>query len=751
MIKDILSNNKILESLAFFKDEKFGGYFSAIDYDKNNILTKEKSIEDQSLVLLGLLFANNTASKSNIVKLTQYIKDSIDEKFGGVIEFKESYGLINELGNTKTTYRTFLALYALLLASNYLEDKSLAKLVEKEYFIVQNKVFNNSTKTYLNKLTSDYSHVMDSSEHINAISYSLLLSTLLVENTEVLDKDTVKSIIDRDLQSLIRKINTFKTVVDKTDKYGDLLPNSVVDGESIAITVFALSKVYDLNKDKEILKSIEKVVLFLNEYLWDKKYKGYFTHSNIDGKVTIHKEFVTLLTSAIPVKTSRVNLFALLANKIANKYLNNFNTNYIYKVENYLISLYDKVNGGFFIGEGYFWTPPSTPVGPFHRLMLPSRETPGTFHFGSSSFLRLYNKYVSSQAVALLAFNYQQEDSLILEQKIPKSVYEPISNHQLIDHNFDLKDQEYINVNDYISGEKHIEWIMEGYTPKIGFGWTPNHAPIGTKPDKTPAVFGTHHSISNLKVLGKEIENKAEIANWIRACQRENGAYGEYPGGPSDVLNTYLAIDLLDILGEKDFGNKEKCIEFLQSCQNEDGGFGVVPGFKSDLFHSNLAAVALETLGAKPKELNSLINYYLSARNPDGGFGEYVGAESDTYSCYRTISTFALYNLEIPDKEKTANFIKSCQQTDGGFSNDSSGISSMIATYHCSASLTLLGEKPNDLKGALNWLSKCQTPDGGFSNIPGVTTGTIDEGFAAVQSICLLLNGLNNKWAVFVS
>lgn len=59
MIKDILSNNKILESLAFFKDEKFGGYFSAIDYDKNNILTKEKSIEDQSLVLLGLLFANN--------------------------------------------------------------------------------------------------------------------------------------------------------------------------------------------------------------------------------------------------------------------------------------------------------------------------------------------------------------------------------------------------------------------------------------------------------------------------------------------------------------------------------------------------------------------------------------------------------------------------------------------------------------------------------------------------------------------
>lgn len=60
MMKDILSNNKILESLVFFfKDEKFGGYFSAIDYDKNNILTKEKSIEDQSLVLLGLLFAND--------------------------------------------------------------------------------------------------------------------------------------------------------------------------------------------------------------------------------------------------------------------------------------------------------------------------------------------------------------------------------------------------------------------------------------------------------------------------------------------------------------------------------------------------------------------------------------------------------------------------------------------------------------------------------------------------------------------
>lgn len=734
-----LELNKMNEVVNMFRDEKFGGYFSAINYDVSEKLTLEKSIEDHAILLIGAVKSGN---KSLTEELVNYVINFLDDEQGGIIDFREQYGLINELGNIKTTYKMFLVGYSLALAGDFIKDSS-AITKSKELVDLANKYCFVEGR-YVSKISRNFDKVMNSNETTASLALSILVNSELVEENLPQYGDYLK----RDALSLVNKVLENGAVPDVTDKYNSLLPDSKVDGEVAALVSISLYRASKILDDPTLENVAMKVLDFVNQKLWDKVYGGYFTHCGVDGNVEIHKEFVTLLTSAIPVKTSKVNLLVLLANKL----VNNSESDVIVRVEKYLSTLYDNVNGGFFIGEGYFWTPPAIPVGPFHRLMLPTRETAGVFYFGASSFLRLYNKYISSQALALIVFfnsNFKSS-ALETENKIGKSKY--VASKVEVDFlKSKLVDQQGVNLASSEFIERHLNYIAGGYTKKIGFGWTPHISPIGTKSDKTPAVFGTHHSIANLKVLGGEIKDKEEVAAWIRCCQSPNGAFGEYPGGPSDVLNTYLAIDLLDILGTDNWGDKEKCIEFLQSCQNEDGGFGVVPGFKSDLFHSNLAAVALKTLGENPKNLDALINYYLSARNEDGGFGEYVGAASDSYSCYRTISTFALYGLEIPDKESTINFIRGCQDKTGGFSNDKIGKASMIATYHCVASLYLLDSEPDDKEGAYNWLINCQTADGGFSNIPKVTTGTIDEGFAAIQSLAMLKGGLSKKWAIYVS
>lgn len=744
-----LKEERLIENLDMFKDSEFGGYYSAISYDGKNILTREKSLEDQSYILLGML----REKKKNMDKIRNqynYILSFLDKENGGIVEFTENYGIINELGKIKTTHRTFLGIYSLLKGALYLKDYKLLKDLTHHFLNIQEKVFDFVSKSYISKYSMDYSKILDSNEDSRILIYSILISTTILDKITENEKE-IDFIFKRDLLSLIDKIKKYNTIINKTDKYGGIVSDSYIDCEDLALTVLALFESYKLINEKSLISHIHKLVDYMNSNLWDRKYGGYFTHCNIDGKVTIHKEYVTLLTASIPIKSSRVNLFALLANKIYIRVENTI-SDYNLKTEKYLATLYDKVNKGFFIGEGYFWSPPSTPVGPFQRLMLPNRDIAGTFHFGSTPFLRLYNKYVSSQAIALCVLNYGENiESLNLtkwENTVTKVSLNPMIE---TDNNINLSEKVKYIFPKNLNTEKHIKWIMEGYTKNIGFGWTPNLAPIGTKPDNTPSIFGTHHSISNLKILGQEIKDSKDIAHWIRCCQDVNGAFAEYPGGPSDVLNTYLALNTLDILGERNLGNKKKCIEFLRSCQNKDGGFGVVPGFKSDLFHSNLAAVSLKTLDNEPKHINKLISYFLESRNDDGGFGEYMGAESDTYSCYRAISTLALYNKEIPNKDKTIKFLLKCQQLDGGFSNDRLGVSSMIATYHCVAALTLLKVKFKGVKSTIDWLISCQTPDGGFSNIPKVTTGTIDEGFAAIQSIAMLLNNINSRWLVFVS
>jgi prenyltransferase beta subunit len=307
------------------------------------------------------------------------------------------------------------------------------------------------------------------------------------------------------------------------------------------------------------------------------------------------------------------------------------------------------------------------------------------------------------------------------------------------------------DLRDWLDLDRHLRYIHRSFTPGQGYGWTPRVAPLGSGANHAPSAFGTHHCVANLRALGGAPEEPAQVAEWLRHTQARSGAFADYPGGPADVLNTYLVVNALQLIGEGGPVRPDACVDFLRQCQNDDGGFGVVPGFLSDLFHTNLAVVALHSLGAAPRDPDGCARYLIAAANPDGGYGERVGTPSDTYSVYRAVGTLAVLGRELPDPRGAIQFVQRCQGPGGGFRNDLSSRETLIATYHAVAALFLLGVRPGRPDDCRRWLASCQTPDGSFSIVPGVSSGTIDEGFAAVQSLAILAGALSPYFAIAVS
>lgn len=141
----------------------------------------------------------------------------------------------------------------------------------------------------------------------------------------------------------------------------------------------------------------------------------------------------------------------------------------------------------------------------------------------------------------------------------------------------------------------------------------------------------------------------------------------------------------------------------------------------------------------------------MRSRTGDGGYGQRVGTPADVYSIYRAAGTLALFGLDLPDRDRAIDWLRGTQGPNGGFRHDTASRESLIATYHAVAALFLLGGEPVEPKAVVQWLQTCQTDEGTFSNIPGVSSGTIDEAFAAVQSLAILAGGLDRYFAILVS
>ncbi|EID77431.1 hypothetical protein W59_23815 [Rhodococcus opacus RKJ300 = JCM 13270] len=712
-----------------------------MDHAGNEVLTSERTLYAHALIALADLAAQPDRAAASLELMVGFA----DQSHGGFIEVREVSGIPHELGNVKTAEAQLAAVVAVLIAdpANYGDRPAALGAAALDWL---DRTMLSGSGDYLATVSRDGSKVIDDSITALAQAFGLWAHACAVRR-ELRSEESLRRRAER-----IRDVLCSPQGVVASKLRPDGMPavDAKVDGTASAVMAIALAQAGNILSDESFAERARTVLEFIDENLWDKRFAGYWDHCDLDGKITVHREFITLLNAAIPVKTSRTNAWLVLAASIVHGPKHEA----VARGAGYLRKLHDDVHGGVFIGEGYFWTPPGTPVGPFERLMLPTRRTAGISYFGASSFLRLYNKFPESQALAAWAFNVAEDLPAEPLSQLPPAGSLPIPLSAVPRSDLQvatIADLAPVDLSALMDQERHIAVIDAAYTPHLGFGWTHRRSPLGSQPDRTPSVFGTHHSIANLKVLGGAVRNPQGVAGWLRSTQAANGAFGEYPGGPADVLNTYLAVNALDLLGDNDFGDRDACVQYLRACQNDDGGFGVVPGFISDLFHTNLAAVALHTLKADPRSTDACVDYLLRSRTGDGGYGQRVGTPADVYSIYRAAGTLALFGLDLPDRDRAIDWLRGTQGPNGGFRHDTASRESLIATYHAVAALFLLGGEPVEPKAVVQWLQTCQTDEGTFSNIPGVSSGTIDEAFAAVQSLAILAGGLDRYFAILVS
>ncbi|MCE6996333.1 hypothetical protein LZG04_16230 [Saccharothrix sp. S26] len=738
--------NTFSERVRDFLDTAFtasgaDGHASAVDHTGRHVLTSERTLGAHATIALADLAAHPDRAAASLAALL----DFADPRHEGFVEVEEISGIPHELGNVKTSEAQLLAVVAALSADPQVHGPRPAE-VGGRVLDWLDRTLRDDRGCYLAAVSRDGAKLLD--DAVTALSQSLgLWATALAVRHGLRSTDDLRQRVElvSDVLCSIEGVVPSRVRPDGTPAL-----EAKVEGTSSAITAIALAEAATVLGDDTVAQRAREVFAFLEAHLWDSRFDGYWDHCDLDGRITVHREFITLLNAAIPIKTSRTNAWLVIAAAA----VHGAGHDTVGRAARYLRTLHDDAHGGVFIGEGYFWTPPGNPVGPFERLMLPSRRTAGISYFGASSFLRLYNKFPESQALASWAFQVAGD---VVTEALPQAA--PAGSPSLPTADVPradlvatrIADLPPVDLTSVMDRERHLAVIGAAYTPHYGFGWTHRRSPLGSQPDRTPSVFGTHHSIANLKVLGGEVPDPDGVADWLRSTQSPLGMFGEYPGGPSDVLNTYLAINALDLLGVDDFGDREACVAHLRACQNQDGGFGVVPGFISDLFHTNLAVVALHTLKAEPRDIDACVDYLLRSRTGDGGYGQRVGTPADVYSIYRAAGTLALFGLALPDRDDAVRWLRDAQGPGGGFRHDLSSRESLIATYHAVAALFILGGEPADREAVVRWLQTCQTAEGTFSNIPGVSSGTIDEAFAAVQSLAILAGGLDPYFAILVS
>ncbi|MDB8858651.1 prenyltransferase/squalene oxidase repeat-containing protein [Pediococcus acidilactici] len=733
--KEIINNNEW--------DQYFGGLFSAFKGD-NQILSREKFLYDQVIGLLNSIESNDkVASKKYLIYVKKWLENDTNPSL-----IKEEYGNNIDMGLFKDSEKWYEIADILKYCSLQLDDETLNKKADQIAKDLDSYMYVSKMNSYLSKASIDWRTSVDGMLNNNTLVLAAIFSYL--QYVEHKNNQTLNRMVGKAKQvRLIMTHDSFYVSYRNLDGSMSIHSKITLKGQCLAMLLF---KLIGNEINNHIFKSIANDIAdYTNEHFWDSKYYGYFSFIDADEKITIHKEYVSLLTEKTPAKLTFDNAFMLYTlSFIKWNTLSDQNKLRFKKAVQYFMTLYDNKNKGFFIGEGYFWAAPGIPVGPFLRSVAPSPETPGVFNLGTKKFLNFYYKFPKTQAMAGIALNSIADEYFTIEQIDYKLPFKD-KKFNLVDVKYDPLHEKKVDLSNYIDIDKHLQWIYNSYTPHESYGWTPYEAPLSIKSDKTPSVFGAQHALANLVVLGGKIADKAEMAHWIMSTQKSSGAFCETPGGPEDVLDTYLAVDALSMLGQLNLINKDSCIHYLQACQNEDGGFGINPGYKSDMFHSNLALATLYLLGAEPNSAEKLIEYTLATQQNDGGFAEYYIGTSDTYSCFRAVSTFSMYGLKIPNQKKTIQFLQGCQNSDGGFAQDHNGSSSLIATYHAVASLFMLHASPVNIEDCLNFLAKCQTPDGGISNIPGKNTGTIDEGFAGIQSLAILTKQLDRGFAVLNS
>nr|MDO8085397.1 ATP-binding cassette domain-containing protein [Candidatus Sigynarchaeum springense] len=284
------------------------------------------------------------------------------------------------------------------------------------------------------------------------------------------------------------------------------------------------------------------------------------------------------------------------------------------------------------------------------------------------------------------------------------------------------------NKSDFASGWAAFQsWNITGYNFSIVkgsyAGWLIAHRAQNS-------LFGfvtlaaIHDGLRSLVSAGRTIEATLSALNdqgindglisplniiaFVGKCYKNSdGGYGMEPDGASSLKGTYLAVDILRMLGSaeasKNVSRLWKTMDYVLDKQMDVGGFKI----GEDL--GNM----LGMFTGEPSEIYA------------GIINENLSAVETSYWAILALRDIRALNLNVDfenattyNKTALVSWVKSVQNPDGGFSSVLAFKSEIVGTYHALELLDLLGASPHSVVSAVEFLRQAQTNAGGFFLAP---------------------------------
>jgi len=200
------------------------------------------------------------------------------------------------------------------------------------------------------------------------------------------------------------------------------------------------------------------------------------------------------------------------------------------------------------------------------------------------------------------------------------------------------------------------QYLNETYQVEGGFG--PSNTSTTANMVSTFVVYNIY------AIIDEAVVNQTAHKTWVLSCNNTDGGYGGNQSLSSTIVTTYLAVYLVDALGDvNDLVNKTKTLEYLKSFYIDDpnniGNFGgYLPDFLAvnTLVSSTYYCVkGIELIDESDLNRVTTVNWVLNRQNfLDGGFSDLVEGNDQRRSSV-SASFYAFKLLETFDSLEELN------------------------------------------------------------------------------------------------
>lgn len=228
----------------------------------------------------------------------------------------------------------------------------------------------------------------------------------------------------------------------------------------------------------------------------------------------------------------------------------------------------------------------------------------------------------------------------------------------------------------------------------------------------------TYYGLAILKILGVQPPSLRQTLNWLR----------RFP--TRDLYAYYYVSKALELSGEPIEGDYERVL----SLRRPDGSFGTTDvdlEAPSEFLSTFMATELLKILGA-PWDPKITVNWLLSYRNEDEGFGVY--GRSNLRSTFYAVASLKNLGYPLGSIKGVVAYVRSCELSSGGFSVvPKVSTPYMEDVYYGTFLLDLMGEECMYPEETANWVFRCLNSNGGFRRSTELGISTFEDTYFALS------------------